>query len=37
MQQEYQRNVTIENWHAMLPQVFKITAEGEPIQDAEAA
>ena len=37
MQREYRDNVTIENWRAMLPQVFKITPEGEPIADAEAA
>ena len=36
MQQEYQDNVTIPNWRAMLPQVFKITPEGEPIEDAAA-
>jgi hypothetical protein len=36
MQQEYQDNVTIPNWRAMLPQVFKITPEGEPIADAAA-
>ena len=37
MQQEYQQHVTIENWRAMLPEMFKITAEGEPVEDAEAA
>jgi hypothetical protein len=37
MQQEYQQNVTLENWRAMLPEVFKITAEGEPIEGAHAA
>jgi hypothetical protein len=37
MQQEYQDNVTIPNWRAMLPQMFKITPEGEPIEGAEAA
>jgi hypothetical protein len=37
MQQEYQDNVTIQNWRAMLPQVFKITPEGERIADAKAA
>src|SRR5690242_20085074 len=36
MQQEYQDNVTIPNWRAMLPEVFKITPEGEPIEDAAA-
>ena len=36
MQQEYQSNVTIENWRAMLPQVFKITPEGEPIEEQAA-
>ena len=37
MQHEYQQHVTIENWRAMLPEMFKITAEGEPVEDAEAA
>jgi len=37
MQQEYQDNVTIPNWREMLPQIFKITPEGEPIEGAEAA
>jgi hypothetical protein len=37
MQREYQQNVTPENWHAALTDVFKLTAEGEPIPDAEAA
>ena len=37
MQREYQDNVTIENWRTMLPQVFKITPDGEPIDDAKAA
>jgi hypothetical protein len=37
MQAEYQRSVTIENWREMLPNVFRITPEGEPIEDAEAA
>jgi len=37
MQDEYQSNVTIENWRAMLPAVFKISPDGEPIEDAEAA
>jgi hypothetical protein len=36
MQQEYLSNVTIESWRAMLPQVFKITPEGEPIEDEAA-
>jgi hypothetical protein len=36
MQQEYRDNVTIANWRAMLPQVFKITPEGEPMEDAAA-
>lgn len=37
MQEEYQDNVTIENWHGALANVFKITPDGEPISDAEAA
>jgi hypothetical protein len=37
MQQEYRRNVTVENWRAMLPEVFKITPDGEPIEDSKAA
>jgi len=37
MQAEYQRSITIENWRAMLPAAFKITPDGEPIGDAEAA
>jgi hypothetical protein len=37
MQQEYQQNVTIPNWRAMLPQVFKITSEGEPVGGVQAA
>jgi hypothetical protein len=37
MQQEYQRSITIENWRAMLPAAFKISAEGDPIDDSEAA
>jgi hypothetical protein len=37
MQREYQDNVTIENWREMLPQVFKIAPDGEPIDDAKAA
>jgi hypothetical protein len=36
MQQEYQSHVTIENWRAMLPEMFKITPEGEPIEDEAA-
>ena len=36
MQQEYLANVTIENWRAMLPQHFRITPEGEPIEDEAA-
>jgi hypothetical protein len=34
MQQEYRDNVTIENWRAMLPAVFKIRPDGEPLDDA---
>lgn len=37
MQQEYQRSVTIENWHSALAEVFKLTSDGEPIEGAEAA
>ena len=37
MQEEYQRNLTRENWHDALANVFKLTPEGEPIEDAEAA
>jgi hypothetical protein len=37
MQQEYQSNVTVENLHGALTTVFKLTADGEPIEDAEAA
>ena len=37
MQREYQDNVSLENWHAALGQVFKMTPEGDPIEDAEAA
>ena len=34
MQQEYQDNITIENWRSMLPKVFKLRPDGEPIEDA---
>jgi hypothetical protein len=37
MQQEYVTNLTLENWHGALANVFKITPEGDPIPDAEAA
>jgi hypothetical protein len=37
MEQEYRDNVTIDNWRAMLPAMFKISPEGEPINGAEAA
>lgn|SRR6185437_10564224 len=37
MQQEYQQNVTLENWHGALTNVFKLTPNGEPIEDAQAA
>jgi hypothetical protein len=37
MQQEYMTNLTLENWHGALANVFKITPEGDPIPDAEAA
>jgi hypothetical protein len=33
MQDEYQRSITVENWRGMLA-AFKLTAEGEPIEDA---
>jgi hypothetical protein len=36
MQQEYRENVTVENWREMLPAVFKITPEGDPIEDEAA-
>lgn len=34
MQQEYKDNITVENWRAMLPAVFKLTPDGEPLEDA---
>jgi hypothetical protein len=34
MQEEYRRTVTPEGWHAMLANVWKMTREGEPIEDA---
>jgi len=34
MQQEYRDNVTVDNWRAMLPAVFKIRPDGEPLDDA---
>jgi hypothetical protein len=37
MQQEYTTNVTLENWHSALTDVFKLTPDGEPIEDAQAA
>ncbi|MGN6848613.1 MAG: hypothetical protein ACTHJK_03905 [Sphingomicrobium sp.] len=37
MQQEYMTNVTVENWHSALSNVFKLTPEGEPMDGAEAA
>jgi hypothetical protein len=37
MQQEYQQNLTLENWHSALETVFKLTPDGEPIEGAEAA
>jgi len=33
MQDEYQRSITVENWRGML-SAFKLTPEGEPIEDA---
>jgi hypothetical protein len=37
MQADYQRNITVENWRAMLPKAFGITPDGEPIEDSAAA
>ena len=37
MQQEYQQNVTTENWRKMVLPQFGIDAEGNPIEGAEAA
>ena len=37
MQQEYQRSITVENWRAMLANAFRLTPDGAPIEDAEAA
>ena len=37
MQHEYRANVTIDNWHAALSEVFKVTPDGDPIEGAEAA
>lgn len=34
MQREYQDNITVENWRAMLPKVFKVTSNGEPVENA---
>ena len=34
MQQEYLRAATAEGWRAMLANVWKMTPEGEPIEDA---
>jgi hypothetical protein len=34
MQEEYQRAITPEGWRAMLKNAFKLTPEGEPIEDA---
>jgi hypothetical protein len=34
MQAEYQRGVTPDGWHAMLANVWKLTPEGEPIEEA---
>ena len=34
MQAEYQASITPENWRAMLTNAFKLTPEGEPIEDA---
>ena len=37
MQQEYVTNLTLENWHGALSNVFKITPEGDPIEGTQAA
>jgi len=37
MQQEYRTNLTLENWHNALANVFKLTPDGEPIEGAQAA
>lgn len=34
MQREYQDNITVENWRAMLPKVFKLTPDGESVENA---
>ena len=34
MQAEYQSTITPENWRKMLAKAFKLTPEGEPIEDA---
>jgi hypothetical protein len=34
MQAEYQRTVTPDGWPAMLANVWKVTADGQPIEDA---
>jgi hypothetical protein len=35
-QAEYQRSVTIDGWKAMLANVYKLSPEGEPLEDAVA-
>ena len=37
MQAEYQRSITPENWRSMLADAFKLTPDGEKIEDSEAA
>lgn len=37
MQEEYQRSVTLETWRKMVLPHYGIDAEGEPVEDAEAA
>ena len=34
MQREYQDNITVENWREMLPKVFKMSPDGEPLENA---
>src|SRR4029079_5655557 len=34
MQREYQENITVETWREILPRVFKITPDGEPLESA---
>ena len=34
MQAEYQQSITVENWRGMLANSFKLTPDGEPMEDA---